>query len=197
MLNTPKSMQPDSSNEPARDVKQSLSVEFYPSIDDHVHVSLKLGEAAAKTTLAAKLFNLFLLLNCIVFPAFLFINDYTISAILIFGINVLTVVFLVPRANSSSHREYYKKLYGNRENEIASVELSPEGIRYAADGCATFWSWHRVDLIEQTDDAVYFYLDGNGFGIRKAGFAYREEQDAFVDFANARIQDARSAQLTA
>jgi hypothetical protein len=168
------------------------SVEFYPSIDDHVYVSLRIGEAAVVKTWSTHLYNLFLLANAIAIPAFLLLIEYKLAAALIFLGNLIAVLFLVPRVNADSNRKFYEKIYGNRENKIARADLRKDGLFYSADGCYSFFAWHRIERIEESDEAIYFFVDGNGFGIRKNGFPYLEAQKAFLGFARENIRGLRS-----
>ena len=173
----------------------TFAVEFYPSIDDQVHVSTRIGRAVKKTWMTY-LYDLFLILNAVVFPVFLIFNDNLLVGLAVFGANLLVVMFLVPKVNADAGRKFYEKIYGEREKHLARAELSDEGLLYTADGCYSFFTWRRIDLIEETEEAIFFYLDGNGFGIRKNGFPYREQQNAFVEFAYAQVRAARSARLT-
>jgi len=171
-----------------------MSVEFYPSLEDHVHIALRISSSARPKPLTRHAYNFFLTLNAIVFPSFLFFNDYMLLGLVVFGLNLVALLFIVPRVNPDTFRSYYSQLYGHRENKIARVDLTDNGIRYTADGGEGFWPWHRINDIEETDDAIYFYFDGNGFAVRKAGFAYLEEKDAFVEFAR-RLQTSVTKEL--
>ena len=104
-------------------------------------------------------------------------------------------MFIIPRVNSDGYRKYYEHLYGNRENQIATVELSSAGIRYWSDGAESFWPWRRINSVEETDESIFFYFDGNGFAVRKSGFAYPDESVTFVNFAQGHLSEARNQQL--
>lgn len=163
--------------------KNEISVDFYPSVDDQVYVALKIGATAKNGTFITFCYQLFLILNCIAFPAFLLYSDLALWGGLVFLINVFVVIFTLPRSNANAFRKYYESLYADRENNVATVTLSAAGINYQSDGAQTFWPWKRIRNVEETADAIYFFFDGNGFGVRKNGFAYIEDQNDFVQFA--------------
>jgi hypothetical protein len=173
----------------------NLSVEFYPSIEDQIHVARTLNSSVHANGSTVYLYKLFLVLNSIVFPAFLFFKDYIMVGLIVFATNVILVAFIVPRASAAYYRKYYSSLYGDRESKIARVDLTPKGISYTADEADSFWPWHRIKKIEETEESIYFYFDGSGFGVRKAGFAYLEEKNAFVELAR-RLQTSSIRQLS-
>lgn len=173
----------------------SKKVEFYPSVDDHVHIANRLSSSVPTSTLTVYSYYAFLFLNTIVFPVFLWFNEYLLAGLIVFLLNILTLMFIVPRANSDSYRKYYEHLYGNRENEIATVELSSAGINYYSDGAETFWPWQRINSIEETDQSIYFFHEGNGFAVSKSGFAYPHDSTEFIDFARNSLTEVRTKQI--
>lgn len=176
---------------------KTFTVEFYPSVDDYAYLASKISGSVPTPTITGYAYYLFLLLNVIAFPAFLWINDYELTGFVVFTLNVAALIFLIPRVNSDSYRKYYEHLFGDRENEIARVILSSAGAKYIADGGESFWPWRRITEIEETAESIYFYYDGNGFAVRKSGFAYSEEQKAFIDFARQSLQMNQANQIAA
>lgn len=174
----------------------TFSVEFYPSVDDQVHVALRIGGSVNTDTIATKAYQLFLIINVIAFPAFLLLQQYVFWAASVFVLNLAAIFLLIPRVNSDSHKKYYSQLYGNRENVPARVDLTNEGILYTADGGYSFWPWNRIDSIEETNESIYFYFDGNGFAVRKSGFAYDEQKKLFLDFAYAQVHATKKPMLS-
>ena len=164
--------------------EKTLTVEFYPSIDDLVYVALQIGKSYRSRTSSTVALQFLLALNAIGFPAFLIFSEQVLAGALIFFVNVVIFVFAGPRANSDNLREYYQHIYPDREKVIATVRLSEEGITYTADEGSSFWPWKRLKGIEDTTDALFFYFDGHGFGVRKSGFAYKDEESRFIAFAN-------------
>ena len=162
---------------------EKLTVEFYPSVDDYVHIASKISGSVPPKTLTTYAYYLFLAINVVVFPAFLFANELVLAGTLVLILNFAAVAFLIPRVNPDSFREYYKEIFGDRERHVARVELSGEGVNYFADDGESFWPWKRITEIEETPDAIYFFFQGNGFAARKSGFVYLEEQKSFLDAA--------------
>ena len=162
-------------------------VEFYPTLDDFVHISLRIGEKASTTALTTLAYQLFLVVNAIGFPAFLLFSELYLLAVLLFITNLVLLFFIIPRVNSDAARNYYQRLMGTREKEIARVELSDAGILYTADEGVSFLPWRRITHMEETETSIYFYFEGNGFAIQKSGFPYVDEQLSFVNFAKTQV----------
>lgn len=173
----------------------SLAVEFYPSSDDYAYIALRVGHSVKAPTWTAYAYTVFLLLNVIGFPAFLWFTEHFSLGLIVFAIEVATVLFLFPKANSEHYKSYYSRIFGNREKKIATVELADTGVTYSSDGAMAFWPWYRISAVEESDEAVYFFFDGNGFAVRKNGFAYREDAAEFVAFSRAAIASAATEKL--
>lgn len=173
----------------------SYTVTFYPSVDDHVHVAERIGNAVKVSPWSIYAYQAFLFLNGILFPVFLWFNDYWLLGIIVFAIEVLALLFITGRVGRDSYKDYYSQLYGNRESEIATVEVNESGITYSSDGGYSFWPWYRLTLIEETEKSVYFFYHGNGFAVRKSGFSYKEDAVAFVAFSRTSLERARRDQL--
>lgn len=164
------------------------SVEFYPTVDDQVYVSLRINDAVNPKAITTYAYQAFLFINAIAFPAFLLFSGYPLAAAVLFVLNVAAVTLIIPRASSDNLRAYYEQIIGDREKFPARIELTPEGVNYSAEGGTSFWPWRKIRAIEETDDAIYFFIDGNGFGVQKSGFAYREEERAFFEFAQEQVR---------
>lgn len=164
-----------------------LRVEFYPSVDDYVYMAERVNESIPTSSIHLYLYQAFLLINIIAFPAFLWKMDYLTSGILVFAVNLAVVIFITPRYNRAFFQRHYNQLLGDREKHVAVVELSSDGLRYAHDNTDTFYSWRKFNLIEETDESIFFFYPGHGFGVRKSGFAYEEEKNEFVNFARQQL----------
>ncbi|MBK9165189.1 MAG: YcxB family protein [Acidobacteria bacterium] len=171
------------------------SVEFYPKVDDHVYVSLRINTAVKPRAATNYAFQAFLFINAIAFPAFLLFSGHVVAAAIVFAINFVAFTFILPRANTDHHRDYYQQLFGDREKFPARVEISAEGVAYTSEGGTSFWPWRKIRSIEETNEAIYFFIDGNGFGVQKSGFAYREEERAFYEFALEQVRAHRRRTL--
>ena len=110
-------------------------------------------------------------------------TDNFVAGIVVFILNLVAVSLILPRVESARYRKYYEALFGNREREIAKVTLTDAGLRYSADGAESFWPWERIRQIEETEDSIFFYCDGNGFGVAKGGFPYQQDAARFLLFA--------------
>jgi len=171
---------------PTTDVRHT--VEFYPTVDDQVYVSLRINDAVKPKAITTYAFQAFLFVNAVAFPAFLLFSGYVVAAAIIFAINFVAFTFILPRANTDHHRDYYQQLFGEREKFPARVELTTEGVNYSAEGGTSFWPWRKIRGIEETAEAIYFFIDGNGFGVQKSGFAYRDDERAFFEFAQEQVR---------
>ena len=170
-------------------------VEFYPSLDDYIYVSTKLTASIPSTPLTTYSYYAFLLLNTIIFPAFLWLNGYFLGGLFVFVVNMVAVAALMPRVNSDAMRKYYATLFGKREDRIARVELSNDGVIYSANHCYSFWAWECIESVEETEDSILLFSEGNGLGIRKNGFAYQDEQKQFSEFARSQVKGSAVSQL--
>lgn len=171
------------------------SVEFYPSLDDFIHVSARLTDSIPSTPFTTYAYYAFLFINTIAFPAFLWLDSNFVLGLGVFVANVALVLALLPRVNKDALRQYYATLFGSREDEIARVELSPEGLFYYSNGCYSFWSWERINSIEETDNSIFFFSEGNGFAVRKSGFVYEDDRQLFSSFAQMQIKQAELGRL--
>ena len=169
----------------------SLSVEFYPSVDDYVHIAERVSSSIKTPTLIQYAYQFFLFVNAAAFPAFLWFSEYYIAGILILAINIAALSWLIPWFARDGYRAYFEQVIGPREREIARAELNSEGIRYTSDDGESFLPWRRITAIEETDDAIFFFFAGNGFAVRKSGFAYRGEQEAFTRLARSNVAAAQ------
>ena len=171
-------------------------VEFYPSLEDFVYISQCISDTAKVAPATTYSYYVFLAINTIGFPVFLWFSDRFLVGTLVFLTNLLAIMFLIPRVNTDAYRKYFKTMFGDRGEKMALVELSTEGLRYSSHGATSFWAWHRLNLIEETDESIYFFEIGNGFSVRKSGFAYKEEERAFVTFAQECINSAKGLELS-
>ena len=176
---------------------EKLEVEFFLSVDDFVHIALKVNSSVQPNTLTTYAYYFFLISNVILFPVFLWLGDYFVLGAIVFALNVAAVTYLIPKLNADGYREYYRQLIGDREDHPATVELSVEGINYVADEGQCFWPWKRITEIEETPESIYFYFEGNGIAVRKTGFAYFEQQEVFTRFARHQLENHRPREIGA
>lgn len=179
---------PDSISEPR------FSVEFYPSIDDYVYIATKFGNTSEKP-ISLYFYQAFLLVNCIGLPAFLIFSGYVFTGLVVFVLDFVALAFIIPKVNKDTSRSYFEKTYGAREQRRAQVDLFDHGLLYTADKCYSFWTWEKIEAIEETAEAIIFYLEGNGVSVRKSGFAYGEQSKLFLDFSRDRFESEKSQKL--
>ena len=170
-------------------------VEFYPSSDDYAYIALRVSDRVKVNSFSTYAFYAFLASNVVLFPATLIIKDNFRLALLVFAIEVATVLFLMPRVNSDRFKTYYSQLFSHREKRIASVDINETGLTYKTGGCVAFWPWDRVTNIEETEQAIYFFSDTNGLAVRKNGFAYSEDATQFVAYSRSAIDSVTTEKL--
>jgi hypothetical protein len=165
-----------------------LTVEFYPSIEDFVHISHTNAKKYTLPSLTKVGLQAFFVLNCVGLPALLIYADLFGAAFAVFAINIALAVFLLPNLVKTDYRRYYRAFFGNLENEVVRVELHATGIacKHLAD--SSFYAWKNFTYVEETKDSIILYMTGGrGLAVRKSGFAYDDERAEFLTFARERI----------
>lgn len=178
-------------NQATQEENSVYSVEFYPSAEDYAYIATRIGGSVPRSTVASYAYYIFLFLNTIVFPAFLWINDYFLAGLAVLVINIAVVVIITPRLNSDSYLKYYRHLVGSRESKIAKVSLNGDGAFYESEDGYSFWPWRRIEFVEETEESIYFFFEGNGFAVRKSGFPYPEQAKTFIEYSRQNVQRAR------
>lgn len=161
----------------------SLQVEFFPSADDYAYIASRISNSVPRPSAVRYAYQAFLLVNAIVFPAFLWFLEYYLVGFLILVLNAILLRVVLPWMGSVGLKSFYEHTFGDRERHVVNVELNSEGIEYASENGTLFLPWRRVVSIEENDDALFFFFEGNGIAVRKSGFAYREAQVEFLNFA--------------
>lgn len=73
-----------------------------------------------------------------------------------------------------------------------TVELSEAGISLGQMGAQTLYDWSSIEIVEETEDALYFYRTDSGcFAVRKRGFESVASKDEFLKLAENNIQRSR------
>lgn len=176
-----------STDDPLARSSESYTVEFYPAIDDLVYISEKLSTATPSPHLTTWLYQAFLIVNGIVFPVFLMLNGSPWWGLAVFLLNLLAILFLVPRVSGDTTRKYYVSLMPTYENELAKVTLDHKGVTIKVRRSASFIEWAEFVSIEETEETIFLFTKANGFAIRKSGFAYKEQEREIFTFANAQL----------
>ncbi len=172
---------------------RSLRVEFYPSVNDCVHVAERINEAAAAApALLVYVYYGFLGLNLFGVPMLLWFADRFLLGLLVFALNLTATLFLLPNVNRSQYKAYYESLHSECEKHIATVDLNDQGVTYASRGNEFFFPWANIPEIEVTGDSIHLYYEHNAVSVQKSGFPYKEAEDQFLSFARDRVSDIRS-----
>jgi hypothetical protein len=178
----------------AADQAVVYSVEFYPSIEDYVHVAKIQNEKHAALTSWSKFtFQAFFVVNTILPPVVLAIFQYPIAAFIWFLLDVILAAVFLPAIVKADYRRFYRSVYGEEfENQLVKVELTHDGIfcRHLYD--FSFHDWKSVTGIEETDEAIFVNLKTSSLPVRKSGFPYIERQNEFTAFARSRQAEARN-----
>lgn len=167
---------------------EMLAVEFYPSVEDFVHISQTHAKKYPLPALTKIGLQAFFLLNAVGVPAVLIYSNNFIAALAVFLVNIALTVFVVPSLVKTDYRRFYRHYFGDLENEVVRIELHPTGVacKHLAD--SSFYAWKNFTYLEETKDAILFYMTGGrGVAVRKNGFAYASQIDEFLAFARQRL----------
>lgn len=162
-------------------------VEFYPSIDDLVYISLRVSETVPNKPLSLWAYWAFLFINGIAFPVFLLANEYPAAAIAVFTLNLAAVIFLIPRANTDHFKSFFNSVIPDHEKDLVTIELSVDGVRYSTQSFTSFIKWDRIKKIEETPESIFIFFEGNAWAVRKSGFAYKEQEMEFMRFGRSQL----------
>ena len=168
----------------------TLTVEFYPSIDDLVSLTARINKRHQLPSVAKVSLQAFLAINLIGLPATLWFYDKILLGIVVFAANFAFAALFLPAVSRMDHRRYFKTLYPDLEDELATIQINQKGLLYERGGNTTFYPWKSFQAVTEEKEAIYFFLRSTGFAIRKSGFAYDEQKNAFVEFAKNRIMSA-------
>ena len=164
------------------------SVEFYPSIDDLVHITEATRKNYKLPFVSKYALQVFLFINMIGFPATLWFFGWFLAGLLVMGLNLSIAALFIPVILKADYKRFFRTLYGNFENEIVRVELNERGLGSSHQGDSSFHLWRNVKRIEETQESIFFYFtNGRGIAIRKSGFAYEQQKNEFLGFARQQL----------
>ena len=167
----------------------SYSVEFYPSIDDLVHITQATRKAYKLPFVSQYALQIFLFINMIGCPTILWFFGWFLAGLLVLALNLGIAGLFIPAIAKADYRRFFTTLYGNFENEIVRVELSERGFGSSHLGDSSFHLWKNVKRVEETSDSIFFYLaNGRGIAVRKSGFAYDQQKNEFLAFARQKLK---------
>lgn len=91
-------------------------------------------------------------------------------------------------------RSYFKEQYGERESIPFELEIDESGLCTRQLGVQSLYEWSNVEEIRQTENAVEFYLHGNGIiFVRKRAFNSEIEEDLFNNKAQHYLNYSRNS----
>jgi hypothetical protein len=175
----------------------SYSVEFHPSIDDHVYVVQDRNKRHVSFPPLAKLsLQAFYIVNALGLPIVLLIYRHPLLAIASLALNMAFALFFLPATLRFDYRRTFRSIYGDGfENELIRVDLTEDGIHTRHLDDTSFHSWKSVTGISETEDSIFVYLRGAAIPIRKSGFSYVETERHFVVFARSHYENSRPPEL--
>ncbi|MBP6002936.1 MAG: hypothetical protein KA746_05830 [Pyrinomonadaceae bacterium] len=147
-----------------------MKVKFVPRLADYMFIAESLQAGRQYDVVLRWVYSIFLLINSIVFPAYLFLNEKLLVGVGIFLFNlaayfVLTSVYWNKRI-SRTFEERYRHLL---EDPI-EVELSNAGVIITHLGNSSIAIWKNFTHVEETDESIYYYFTHNALFVRKDAF---------------------------
>lgn len=183
MKNTQIEKNPTALEHPAR-------VTFVPSEEDYVYIASAVNAAQPRSFFQTYLYQVFLFLNLICFPAYLLFRGYLLTAFVVFLIGGIFVIFLLPDSKKKAYRKFYRDL-ARDEDTKTEIELLDNGIRCARDGDESLTAWKNITGIQDGGDSIYFFIKQSGIPVRKSAFESEEQEKSFVNFARERVRSAK------
>ncbi|MGH9945702.1 MAG: YcxB family protein [Pyrinomonadaceae bacterium] len=113
---------------------------------------------------------------------FLFSN---LALAVILGV-VLAVYVVVANYNirERNARKLFVEKYHVKDSVPIEVEISESGLSFNQQGTTTIHDWNTIELMEETDDAVYFKTKFGGYSaVRKRAFGTDDEMNEFRKIA--------------
>jgi len=145
--------------------------------------------------LLRRVYNAFLFLNCICFPAYLIFTEHVAAGLSIFGVSLAFVVFLVPIVKKRDYKNLFNHFQKNVTDLYCEVELTESGIRSRFNGNESVISWKNITAIQETLDASYFFTVSSGIAVRKSAFDSDRDRKLFIDAARQYIRSAKAEQI--
>lgn len=170
-----------------------LRVEYYPSIDDYVKITEKAAREFPLPWTGKLAMQAFVVVNQVGWPAILFYFDLWLPALVVFVVNTILAVAVLPILLRVDYRRFYRHYFPNLESELAAIEIHPRGVWYQTRSASSFFSWDSFTAIDETDEVIVFRIrGGHGIPVRKTGFAYEAEKSEFLALARQRFGSQRS-----
>lgn len=187
--------EPEVAEPPTKRHEHTLKVSYYPDIDVMAYAIERNGRRYKLPGIAQYGLFTFLFLNIGGLPLALYTLGFGFLALAVLIANFIFGMFVLPRLLKTDYKRYIRTFYGDIENRLAEIELTPDGLWSRLDGDFTFFRWETVREVEDTEKAVHLYLGPVSISIPSSAFPYREQQTEFAKFAFSHSKSAKTAQL--
>ncbi|HZM89559.1 MAG TPA: YcxB family protein [Blastocatellia bacterium] len=112
-----------------------------------------------------------------------------VSGVIVFGVGLMTAE---QEFRHRLHKLYREQIGSDKFPVRVTVELLDEGLSFNQMGAWTRYEWARIERMEESDDALYFfYKDLTCSAVRKRGFESVAIKDEFLKRAEGYIQESR------
>ncbi len=159
-----------------------MKVKFVPSVDDYIYIASKINEIDSRKSLDRYAFVVFLSINIVCFPAFLFLTNHIYIALGVFLLNLAFYLFCISGMNARHYRHYYERTIGSEVKEV-EVELTSDGVSRFYDGDVAIVAWKNILGIEERLESIFFHFRGGAVAVRKSAFDNDVDKDAFLRLA--------------
>lgn len=164
-----------------------MKVEFIPHVTDYMFIAESLQAGQQYDGLLRWVYSLFLLINAIIFPAYLFMNEHFLLGVGIFFFNLASYFVLTSVYWNKRITRTFEERYGHLLESPIEVELSNAGIVTTQLGNSSIAIWKNVTHVQETDESIYFYFTHNALFVRKEAFDSPGDLESFKSFAKERM----------
>ena len=180
---------------PVLELVAVMIVQFEATIDDVVDVGMR-SWANSKTMRLWQWQGAAATALMLALPAYFLLGEIFGSRLLIACAAALVGVALYLLTYKENFRKRTRKLYreqlGTDAPFTVTVELLDEGISFSQMGARVIYEWFRIDRVEESADALYFFSKENTcYAVRKRGFESVAIKDKFLKRAEDYIQLSR------
>jgi len=172
-----------------------MIVRFDATIDDVVDVSMR-SWANSKTIRLWRWQGAAVTGVIFAVPAYFLFGETAGARLVIAGAAALIGVAFYFLTYRDTFRKRTRKLcreqIGTDAPFSVTVELLDEGVSFTQMGARVIYEWSRIDRVEESADALYFFSRENACSaVRKRGFESVAMKDEFLKLAETNIQRSR------
>lgn len=160
-----------------------FKVSYFADFDELADASSKISQRYATSSITTFVMAVFLVFNTIVTPLLLLLQGAGTAALIVCCLNVLIASVFIQQTIKLDARHFFRRMHEEIGDQIVEVELSEEGISCRTDLDLLFYSWKSVVSIEESPKAIHIMFRATALPIMKNGFAYREDERAFYEYA--------------